>query len=216
MCSPSRSAPPSGELVHLGSQFADPVGPDLMGLLIGSEGTLAIVTSVTVRILRKPESVQTLLAAFDTIDAAGAAVSEIIGAGIIPAAIEMMDALAIQAAEAAVHPGFPPADTVLIVELDGPEAEVRALFGMVEDICDRAGATTIEVAQSEEQRARIWKGRKAAFAAMGRVSPNYYVQAAWCRERVCRKSSGVFAIWNAPRGCASATCSTPATATCTR
>ena len=167
---------PSGELVHLGSQFADPVGPDLMGLLIGSEGTLAIVTSVTVRILRKPESVQTLLAAFDTIDAGGAAVSEIIGAGIIPAAIEMMDALAIQAAEAAVHPGFPPADTVLIVELDGPDAEVRALFGMVEDICRRAGATTIEVARTEEQRARIWKGRKAAFAAMGRVSPNYYVQ----------------------------------------
>ena len=149
---------PSGDLVHLGSQFADPVGPDLMGLLIGSEGTLAIVTSVTVRILRKPESVQTLLAAFDTIDAGGAAVSEIIGAGIIPAAIEMMDALAIQAAEAAVHPGFPPADTVLIVELDGPDAEVRALFGMVEDICRRAGATTIEVARTEEQRARIWKG----------------------------------------------------------
>ena len=167
---------PSGELVHLGSQFADPVGPDLMGLLIGSEGTLAIVTSVTVRILRKPESVQTLLAAFATIDAGGAAVSEIIGAGIIPAAIEMMDALAIQAAEAAVHPGFPPADTVLIVELDGPDAEVRALFGMVEDICRRAGATTIEVARTDEQRARIWKGRKAAFAAMGRVSPNYYVQ----------------------------------------
>ena len=167
---------PSGDLVQLGSQFADPVGPDLMGLLIGSEGTLAIVTSVTVRILRKPEAVQTLLAAFDTIDAGGAAVSEIIGAGIIPAAIEMMDTLAIQAAEAAVHPNFPPADTVLIVELDGPHAEVRALFGMVEDICRRAGATTIEVARSEEQRARIWKGRKAAFAAMGRVSPNYYVQ----------------------------------------
>jgi glycolate oxidase len=167
---------PSGDLVHLGSQFADPVGPDLMGLLIGSEGTLAIVTSVTVRILRKPESVQTLLAAFATIDAGGAAVSEIIGAGIIPAAIEMMDALAIQAAEAAVHPGFPPADTVLIVELDGPDAEVRVLFGMVEDICRRAGATTIEVARTDEQRARIWKGRKAAFAAMGRVSPNYYVQ----------------------------------------
>jgi len=167
---------PSGDLVHLGSQFADPVGPDLMGLLIGSEGTLAIVTSVTVRILRKPESVQTLLAAFATIDAGGAAVSEIIGAGIIPAAIEMMDALAIQAAEAAVHPGFPPADTVLIVELDGPDAEVRALFGMVEDICRRAGATAMEVARTDEQRARIWKGRKAAFAAMGRVSPNYYVQ----------------------------------------
>jgi len=167
---------PNGELVRLGGPLADTPGPDLIGLIVGSEGTLAVVTSVTVRILRKPESVQTLLAAFDTIDAGGAAVSGIISAGIIPAAIEMMDALAIQAAEAAVHPGFPPADTVLIVELDGPRAEVRALFDVVEQVCRLHGATTIEVATTEQQRARIWKGRKAAFAAMGRVSPNYYVQ----------------------------------------
>jgi glycolate oxidase len=129
-----------------------------------------------VRILRRPESVQTLLAAFDTIRRGGDAVSAIISAGIIPAAIEMMDALAIQAAEAAVKPNFPKADTILIVELDGAAAEVRELFTVVEDICRKAGATTIEVAQDELQRARIWKGRKAAFAAMGRVSPNYYVQ----------------------------------------
>jgi glycolate oxidase len=167
---------PDGELVQLGGPLADTVGPDLLGLIVGSEGTLAVVTSVTVRILRKPEAVQTLLAAFDTIDAGGAAVSDIIGAGIIPAAIEMMDRLAIEAAEAAVHPGFPPSDTVLIVELDGPDAEVRALFGVVEQICRRNGATTIDVARTDQQRARIWKGRKAAFAAMGRVSPNYYVQ----------------------------------------
>jgi glycolate oxidase len=167
---------PDGELVQLGGPLADTVGPDVLGLIVGSEGTLAVVTSVTVRILRKPEAVQTLLAAFETIDAGGAAVSGIIGAGIIPAAIEMMDRLAIEAAEAAVHPGFPPADTVLIVELDGPDAEVRALFGVVEQICRQNGATTIEVARTEQQRARIWKGRKAAFAAMGRVSPNYYVQ----------------------------------------
>ena len=167
---------PDGELVNLGGPFADTPGPDLLGLLIGSEGTLAIATSITVKILRKPEAVQTLLAAFDTIDAGGAAVSDIIGAGIIPAAIEMMDALAIAAAEAAVQPNFPPADTVLIVELDGPAAEVRALFETVEQICRRNGATTVEVARTEQQRARIWRGRKAAFAAMGRVSPNYYVQ----------------------------------------
>src|SRR4029434_6065763 len=115
----------------------------------GSEGTLGIATKITVRILRKPEAVQTLLAAFDTIASGGAAVSEIIGAGIVPAAIEMMDRLAIQAAEAAVHPGFPDADTVLIVELDGPDTEVRALFGMVETICRQNGATTIEVARTE-------------------------------------------------------------------
>ena len=167
---------PNGELAQFGGALVDAPGPDLLGLLIGSEGTLAVVTRVTVRILRKPETVQTLLAAFDTIDAGGAAVSDVIGAGIIPAAIEMMDTLAIEAAEAAVHPGFPPADTVLIVELDGPAAEVRALFEDVERICRANGATTVEVAQTEQQRARIWKGRKAAFAAMGRVSPNYYVQ----------------------------------------
>ena len=160
----------------MGSELADAPGPDLLGLLIGSEGTLGIATKITVRILRKPEAVQTLLAAFDTIEGGGAAVSDIIGAGIIPAAIEMMDRLAIEAAEAAVHPGFPASDTVLIVELDGPAAEVRGLFGKVEEICRTHGATTIEVARTEAQRARIWKGRKAAFAAMGRVSPNYYVQ----------------------------------------
>jgi glycolate oxidase len=167
---------PDGSLVHLGGAFADTPGPDILGLIVGSEGTLAIVTSITVRILRKPETVQTLLAAFDTIDAGGAVVSDIIGAGIIPAAVEMMDSLAIKAAEAAVHPNFPDADTVLIVELDGPAAEVTALFDIVVDTCRRRGATTIDVAQTDEHRMRIWRGRKAAFAAMGRVSPNYYVQ----------------------------------------
>ena len=167
---------PDGELVRIGNTLPDTPGPDLLGVLVGSEGTLAVVTKVVVRILRKPESVQTLLAAYNTISDAGAAVSEIIGAGIVPAAVEMMDALAIRAAEAAVHPNFPPADTVLIVELDGPASEVRELFALVEAICRRTGATTVEVAQNDEQRMRIWKGRKAAFAAMGRVSPNYYVQ----------------------------------------
>src|SRR5678816_1602229 len=152
---------PNGDLVQIGSPLPDAPGPDLLGLIVGSEGTLAVVTKVIVRILRKPESVQTLLAAFNSIREAGAAVSDIIGAGIIPAAVEMMDAVAIRAAEAAVHPNFPPADTILIVELDGPSSEVRELFAVVEDTCRRAG---------------IWKGRKAAFAAMGRVSPNYYVQ----------------------------------------
>jgi glycolate oxidase len=167
---------PDGRVVHLGDTLPDTPGPDLLGLIVGSEGTLAVVTKITVRILRRPESVRTLLAAFDTIDAGGAAVSEIIAAGIIPAAVEMMDSVAIRAAEAAVHPNFPDSDTVLIVELDGPIAEVEALFEVVMAICRRQGATTIEVAQTDEHRARIWRGRKAAFAAMGRVSPNYYVQ----------------------------------------
>jgi glycolate oxidase len=167
---------PDGEMAHFGSTMPDAPGPDVLGVLVGSEGTLAVITKAVVRILRKPESVKTLLAAFDSIDAAGAAVSAIIGEGIIPAAVEMMDALAIRAAEAAVHPNFPPADTILIVELDGPAAEVRDLFGIVEETCRQTGAKTIEIAKDDEQRMRIWKGRKAAFAAMGRVSPNYYVQ----------------------------------------
>jgi glycolate oxidase len=167
---------PNGELVQIGSPLADAPGPDVLGLLVGSEGTLAIVTKAVVRVLRKPESVQTLLAAFNSISEAGAAVSDIISAGIVPAAVEMMDAVAIEAAEAAVHPNFPSADTILIVELDGPSAEVSELFAVVESTCRKSGATRVEIAQDEAQRARIWKGRKAAFAAMGRISPNYYVQ----------------------------------------
>ena len=166
----------NGDLVHLDSSIADAPGPDLLGVLIGSEGTLAIVTKVTVRILRKPEAVMTLLAAYDDIPSAGAAVSEIIAAGIIPAAVEIMDGVSLIAVEAAVHPNFPPAEAILIVELDGPVAEVREQFEQVEAICHRAGASVVEIAKTEEHRARIWKGRKGAFASMGRVTPNYYVQ----------------------------------------
>jgi glycolate oxidase len=167
---------PDGQLVTIGSPVADLPGPDLMSLIIGSEGTLGIVTKAVVRILRKPERVQTFLAAFDTIDEGGAAVSAIIGAGIVPAAIEMMDVVALEAAEAAVHPGFPPADTILIVELDGPSVEVDALAPVILEIFQRTGARAVEVARDDAQRARIWRGRKAAFAAMGRIAPNYYVQ----------------------------------------
>jgi glycolate oxidase len=167
---------PDGELLRLDGAIAGATGPDLVGLIIGSEGTLAVVTRAVVRILRRPQRIRTLLAAFDTISAAGAAVSEIIAAGIIPAAVEMMDALAIEAAEAAVKPGFPAADAVLIVELDGPAPEVDELFPLAEQICRGAGATSIEIATTDEQRARIWRGRKAAFAAMGRIAPSYYVQ----------------------------------------
>ena len=167
---------PTGELVTLGDTVLDTPGPDLLGLLIGSEGTLGIATKIVVKILPKPESVRTLLAAFDSIDAAGRAVSEIIAEGIVPAAVEMMDRLAIRAAEAAVHPGFPDAEAVLIVELDGPRTEVADLFAIVQQIMARTGATEVRLARDDDDRARIWKGRKAAFAAMGRVSPNYYVQ----------------------------------------
>ena len=167
---------PDGELVHLGGTTLDAPGLDLLAVLVGSEGTLAVVTRATLRLLRRPEAVQTLLAGFGSIDEAGAAVSAMIGSGIVPAAVEMMDRLTIEAAEAAVHPGFPRTDAVLIVELDGPQAEVDELFAIVQGICRDSGATTMEVARDAAARERIWKGRKAAFAAMGRVSPNYYVQ----------------------------------------
>lgn len=167
---------PDGSMVRVGGSALDNPGLDLLGVLVGSEGTLAVVTKVILRLLRKPASVKTLLAAFESTEAAGNAVSGIIAAGIIPAAVEMMDRLTIEAAEAAVHPNFPEADAVLIVELDGAAAEVTALFGLVEQVCTDAGAREIQVARTEEQRARFWMGRKAAFAAMGRVSPSYYVQ----------------------------------------
>jgi glycolate dehydrogenase FAD-linked subunit len=167
---------PDGSVVHLGDETLDAPGYDLLGVFIGSEGTLGIATTITLRIVKRPEVVQTLLAAFDSTNEAGAAVSGIIAAGMLPAAIEMMDNLAIQAAEASVHAGYPSCGGLLLVELDGPAAEVDALMKDVGDICTRNGAWEIRVAQSEEERIAIWKGRKAAFAAMGRISPNYIVQ----------------------------------------
>jgi glycolate oxidase len=167
---------PDGSLVHLGGRAVDRPGYDLPGIFVGSEGTLGIATKVILRIVKKPEVIQTLLAAFNSTNEAGAAVSEIIAAGMLPAAIEMMDNLAIQAAEASVHAGYPDCGGLLLVELDGPAPEVKELTEHVAAICTHCGAWEIRVAQSEAERAVIWKGRKAAFAAMGRISPNYIVQ----------------------------------------
>jgi glycolate oxidase len=168
---------PDGRLVSLGGKAPDPLGYDLVGAFVGSEGTLGIATRITLRLLRRPETVRTLLAAFGSTDQAGEAVSGIIAAGIVPAAVEMMDALAIAAAEAAVQAGYPAgAGAILIVELDGPAAEVGDQFEAVERLCRHAGSTELRVAAGEEERALIWKGRKSAFAAVGRISPDYYVQ----------------------------------------
>jgi len=167
---------PDGSLVHFGGKTLDTPGYDLAGVFVGSEGTLGIATKVILRIVKRPECVRTLLAAFPSTNEAGAAVSGIIAAGILPAAIEMMDNLAIQAAEAAVHANYPNCGGLLLVELDGPTAEVEALMIQVDEICRSHGAWEIRVAQSDTERALVWKGRKAAFAAMGRISPNYIVQ----------------------------------------
>jgi glycolate oxidase len=168
---------PDGDLVRLGGRAPDSPGYDLLGAFVGSEGTLGIATEVTVRLVRLPESVRTLLAAFASTDQAGAATSTIIAAGVVPAAVEMMDALAIEAAEAAVHCGYPAgAGAVLIVELDGPAPEVAAQFAQVERLCRDSGAFEIRIAADDAERALFWKGRKSAFAAVGRISPDYIVQ----------------------------------------
>ncbi len=168
---------PDGAVVELGGLAGDSPGYDLVGTFVGSEGTLGVATKVTVRLVPLPESVQTLLAGFPDIDSAGRAVSAIISAGLIPAAIEMMDALAISAAETAVKCGYPEgAGAVLIVELDGPAPDVREGLADVERLCVDHGAFEVRVAADDVERARIWRGRKSAFAAMGRLSPAYIVQ----------------------------------------
>jgi glycolate oxidase len=166
-----------GDMVTLGGAAPDSPGYDLLGAVVGSEGTLGIVTSVTVRLIRLPEEVRTLLVGFESTDHAGAATSAIIAAGIVPAAVEMMDALAIEAAEAAVHCNYPDgAGAVLVIELDGAAVEVEQEYAEVERLCRENGAFEQRVATDPAERALIWKGRKSAFAAVGRISPDYIVQ----------------------------------------
>jgi len=168
---------PDGEIVWLGDGTAAAAGYDLLGAFTGSEGTMGIVTKIIVRLTRMPAAVTTLLAGFGTTGEGGAAVSAIIAAGIVPAAIEMMDALSIEAAEAAVHCNYPAgAGAVLVVELDGPAADVEAETAAVREICEQAGATEIRAAADPDERAVIWAGRKSAFAAVGRISTAYIVQ----------------------------------------
>ena len=168
---------PQGDVVELGAAAPDSPGYDLLGAVVGSEGTLGIVTSVTVRLVRLPEEVRTVLVGFETTDQAGAATSAIIAAGIVPAAIEMMDALAIEAAEAAVQCNYPDgAGAVLVIELDGAAVEVGQEYDEVERLCRENGSFEQRLATDPTERALIWRGRKSAFAAVGRISPDYIVQ----------------------------------------
>jgi glycolate oxidase len=168
---------PQGEITWLGDGTGAAPGYDLVGAFTGSEGTLGIATKIVVRLTRTPEAVTTLLAAFRSMGAGGAAVSAIIGSGILPGAIEMMDALAIEAAEAAVACRYPEgAGAVLIVELDGPAGDVARETAAVRAICEREGAFEIRAAQDAAERTAIWTGRRSAFAAVGRISPAYIVQ----------------------------------------
>ncbi|MFV2091761.1 MAG: FAD-linked oxidase C-terminal domain-containing protein [Hyphomicrobiales bacterium] len=165
----------SGEILQLGGKHLDADGYDLLGLMTGSEGLLAVVTQVTVRILRSPAVARAILLGFDSAKQAGDCVSAVIASGIIAAGMEMMDKPAIHAAEAFVHAGYPlDVEALLIVELDGPQTEVDDLLGRVEKIARKHGAREIRVSQSDEERATFWAGRKAAFPAIGRISPDYY------------------------------------------
>ncbi|HET9902566.1 MAG TPA: FAD-linked oxidase C-terminal domain-containing protein [Xanthobacteraceae bacterium] len=165
----------SGEIVRIGGYHLDSGGYDLLGVVTGSEGLLGVVTEVTVRILRKPETARAVLVGFATSEDAGACVASIIGAGIIPGGMEMMDRPAIHAAEDFVHAGYPlDVEALLIVELDGPRAEVDHLLERVTRIARECRAKTLKVSTSEEERLLFWAGRKAAFPAVGRISPDYY------------------------------------------
>jgi len=165
----------SGEVIRLGGRHLDAGGYDLLGVVVGSEGLLGVVTEVTVRILPRPETARAILVGFPSAEEAGRCVADIIGAGIIPGGMEMMDRPAIHAAEEFVQAGYPlDVEALLIVELDGPEAECVDLLDRVAGIAGRNGATTLRLSQSEEERLAFWAGRKAAFPAMGRISPDYY------------------------------------------
>ncbi|MEA2444451.1 MAG: glycolate oxidase [Thermoleophilales bacterium] len=169
---------PDGEVVQLGGgKGVDAPGYDLLGAFVGSEGTLGIATKITLRVVPAPAAWRTLVAFYERMADAGRTVSEIVSAGLIPGAMEIMDKLSIEASEAATGAGFPTdVGAALVVEVDGPESEVEAAFDEIKAICDRNGAREIRVAEDQAERALIWKARKAAFAAMGRLAPNYYVQ----------------------------------------
>ncbi len=164
-----------GEVIRLGGRHLDAEGYDLLGLMTGSEGLLGVVTEVTVRILQKPETLRAMLLGFPSSEQAGQCVADIIGAGIIPGGMEMMDRPAIHAAEDFVRAGYPlDVEALLIVELDGPGAEVDHLIARVGEIAAANGATTSRISNSEGERLAFWAGRKAAFPAVGRISPDYY------------------------------------------
>ncbi len=163
-----------GDVIRLGGRHLDGGGYDLLGLITGSEGLLGVITEITVRILRKPETARAMLIGFPSSEAAGDCVAAIIGAGIIAGGLEMMDRPAIHAAEDFVHAGYPlDVEALLIAELDGPEAEVDHLIRRIQDIANHCGAVNLRISADEDERLKFWAGRKAAFPAVGRISPDY-------------------------------------------
>ncbi|MEL7236917.1 MAG: FAD-binding protein, partial [Chloroflexota bacterium] len=168
-----------GEIVEFGSESLEGVGvgPDLIGLVVGSEGLMGVVLEVTVRLLPIPELYRTVLASYDSLGEAGDAVAQVVASGLLPGAMEIMDRLAIKAAETAVSAGYPEGcAAVLIVELEGESEQVETEFAQLKQVIEATGATEIRVAQDDNERGKIWKGRKGAFSSVGRLSPEYVVQ----------------------------------------
>lgn len=167
---------PDGEVVQLGGDSLEQVGPDLAGFFVGSEGLFGIALEITLRLLPKPELYRTVLAAYSSLQAAGDAVARVVASGLLPGAMEIMDRLAIEAAEASVNAGYPDVAALLIVELEGEALQVEAEFAHLLQVIEESNATEVRVATDDADRARIWKGRKGAFSAVGRLSPDYIVQ----------------------------------------
>ena len=168
---------PDGEVVRLGGDSVEDAGPDLTGLFVGCEGLFGVAVEITVRLIPRPEAYRTVLASYGTLQAAGDAVTRIIAAGLLPGAMEIMDRLAIEAAEAAVHAGYPrEAAAVLLVELEGEQAQADAELARLRAVLEQSAPTHIRVAQTADERALLWKGRKCAFSAVGRISPDFIVQ----------------------------------------
>lgn len=172
-----RAVLPDGEVVELGGESLEGIGPDLVGLFVGSEGLFGVALEITLRLIRKPETYKTVLASYASLRAAGEAVASVVASGLLPGAIEIMDQLAIQAAEAAVQANYPPgAAALMIVELEGDRQQVEAEFERLLQVIQASEPKDVCVAKDDADRLRIWKGRKSAFSAVGRLSPDYIVQ----------------------------------------
>ncbi|MCL4834336.1 MAG: FAD-binding protein [Caldilineaceae bacterium] len=167
---------PDGEVVEMGGESLEGVGPDVGGFFVGSEGLFGIAVEITLRLLPIPQLYRTVLAAYDSLQAAGDAVSAVVASGLLPGAMEIMDKLAIKAAEVGAKAGYPDAAALVIVELEGESVAVEAEFAHLLQVMDGTGATEVRIAQNADERARIWKGRKSAFSAVGRLAPDYIVQ----------------------------------------
>jgi glycolate oxidase len=172
-----RAVLPTGEVITLGGRSLEHAGPDLTGAYVGSEGLFGIALEITLRLLPRPAKYHTVLAAYTSLEAAGDAVSAVVASGLLPGAMEIMDNLSIQAAEAGVHAGYPlDAKALLIVELEGEQMEVEAQAVRLSKLIDASGAYEVRVARNADERMTIWKGRKSAFSAVGRLSPDFIVQ----------------------------------------